>query len=53
MTFFWMQKFSALLRNLWWWWGIPIAIIIVLILSLFFISFALDEWANPRSRRSE
>jgi peptide/nickel transport system permease protein len=53
MTFFWMQKFSALLRNLWWWWGIPIAIIIVLILSLFFISFALDEWANPRSRRSK
>lgn len=52
MTFFWMQKYSALLRNLWWWWGIPIAIIILLILSLYFISFALDEWANPRSRRS-
>ncbi len=53
MTFFWMQKFSALLRNLWWWWGIPIAIILILILSLFLISFALDEWANPRSRRSQ
>ncbi|WP_020579543.1 ABC transporter permease [Actinopolymorpha alba] len=53
MTFFWMQKYSALLRNMWWWWGIPIAIIILLILSLYFISFALDEWANPRSRRSE
>jgi peptide/nickel transport system permease protein len=52
MTFFWMQRFSALLRNLWWWWGIPIAIICVLILSLYFISFSLDEWANPRSRRS-
>jgi peptide/nickel transport system permease protein len=53
MTFFWMQKYSALLRNLWWWWGIPIGIIIVLILSLYLISFALDEWANPRSRRSQ
>lgn len=53
MTFFWMQRFSALLRNLWWWWGIPIAIILILILSLFLISFALDEWANPRSRRSQ
>lgn len=53
MTFYWMQRYSALLRNLWWWWGIPIAIIILLILSLYFISFALDEWANPRSRRSE
>lgn len=53
MTFFWMQKFSALLRNLWWWWGIPIAIIIILILSLYFISFGMDEWANPRSRRIE
>jgi peptide/nickel transport system permease protein len=50
MTFYWMQRFSALLRNLWWWWGIPIAMILILILSLFFISFALDEWANPRRR---
>ena len=53
MTFFWMQRYSALLRNLWWWWGIPIAMIIILILSLYFISFGMDEWANPRSRRAE
>jgi peptide/nickel transport system permease protein len=53
MTFYWMQRFSALLRNLWWWWGIPIAIIILLILALFFISFGMDEWANPRSRSTQ
>jgi peptide/nickel transport system permease protein len=52
MTFFWMQRYAALLRNLWWWWGAPILLIIILILSLFFISFGLDEWANPRSRKA-
>jgi peptide/nickel transport system permease protein len=51
MTLFWLQRYSAMLRGLWWWWTIPSAIIILLVGSLTLISFGLDEWANPRTRR--
>jgi peptide/nickel transport system permease protein len=53
MTLYWVQRYSAILRGLWWWWGIPIMMIIILITSLALISIGLDEWSNPRVRRSE
>ena len=53
MTLFWLQRYSAMLRGLWWWWTIPTAIIVLLVGSLTLISFGLDEWANPRTRRAE
>lgn len=52
MTIFWVQKYSAILRGLWWWWGIPMVMIVMLVVSLALISFGLDEWANPRTRRA-
>jgi peptide/nickel transport system permease protein len=52
MTIFWVLRYSAILRGLWWWWVIPVLIIVLLVVSLTLISFGLDEWANPRTRRA-
>jgi peptide/nickel transport system permease protein len=41
---------AALFREMWWWWGPPAVALIVLFVSLFLISVALDEYANPRLR---
>lgn len=52
MTIYWAISFNALLRGLWWWWAMPIALIVLLFMSLFLISSGLDEIANPRLRRA-
>jgi len=52
MTLYWLQKYAAMLRGLWWWWITPAALIVLLVISLTLISFGLDEWANPRTRRA-
>ena len=53
MTLYWVQRYSAILRGLWWWWTLPVAMIVTLVVSLALISIGLDEWSNPRLRRSE
>jgi peptide/nickel transport system permease protein len=52
MTFYWIIYNSALLLGMWWWFIPPIVIIIILFIGLFNLSVGLDEWANPRLRRS-
>jgi len=52
MTIHWVQNYAAIIRGLWWWWTIPIIIIVLLVGSLTLISFGLDEWSNPRTRRA-
>jgi peptide/nickel transport system permease protein len=52
MTLYHMQRQSAILRGLWWWWLSPVAVIMILVISLTLISIGLDEWANPRTRRA-
>jgi peptide/nickel transport system permease protein len=41
---------AAIFRGMWWWWVPPTATLIVIFISLFLISVALDELANPRLR---
>lgn len=41
---------AAIFRKMWWWWGPPTAALMVIFISLFLISTALDELANPRLR---
>ena len=41
---------SALYQGMWWWWGPPSLALVILFISLFLISLALDEVANPRLR---
>ncbi len=51
MTIYWSIYYSALLRGLWWWWAVPVAAIVILFVSLFLMTAALDEIANPRLRK--
>jgi len=41
---------AAIFRGMWWWWLPPTAALMVIFISLFLISIALDELANPRLR---
>ncbi len=52
MTFYWIIYNSALLLGMWWWFIPPIVIIVILFIGLFNLSVGLDEWANPRLRRT-
>jgi peptide/nickel transport system permease protein len=52
MTIYWVIFHSALLLGMWWWFLPPIVAIILLFLGLFGLAAGLDEWANPRLRRS-
>ena len=44
--------FSALINGLWWWWLPPIILLIVLFVGLFLVSAAMDEFVNPRLRKT-
>lgn len=44
-------EYGAISRGMWWWWGPPAAILVLLFVALYFLAAALDEVANPRSRR--
>ena len=52
MTIYWAQLYSALIRGLWWWWLPPILVLTLLFVGLFLTSAALDEFVNPRLRRT-
>ena len=52
MTIYWAQLYSALIRGLWWWWLPPIMVLIVLFVGLFLVSAAMDEFVNPRLRKT-
>lgn len=52
MTIYWNIWYGSLLNGWWWWWVPPIFIIVFLSIALFLVSQGLDEWANPRLRRS-
>jgi peptide/nickel transport system permease protein len=52
MTIYWAQLYSAMINGLWWWWLPPILVLIVLFVGLFLVSAAMDEFVNPRLRRT-
>ncbi len=52
MTIYWNIWYASLLNGWWWWWVPPIVVIVMLFVGLFLISQGLDEWANPRLRKS-
>lgn len=41
---------AAIFRGMWWWWMPPTVTLMIIFISLFLISVALDELANPRLR---
>jgi peptide/nickel transport system permease protein len=52
MTIYWNIWYASLINGWWWWWAPPIIIIVLLFVGLFLVSQGLDEWANPRLRKS-
>jgi peptide/nickel transport system permease protein len=52
MTLYWVNYNAALINGWWWWWVAPIAVIAILFIGLFLVTVGLDEFANPRLRRS-
>ena len=53
ITIYYAIEAAALLRDMWWWWGLPIAMLMIIFLSLFLITIGLDEVSNPRIRSSK
>ena len=52
MTLYWVNYNAALINGWWWWWLPPITVMVLLFLGLYLVSFGLDEFANPRLRKS-
>jgi peptide/nickel transport system permease protein len=52
MTLYWVNYYAAIVNGWWWWWVAPIVIIAALFTGLFLVAVGLDEFANPRIRRS-
>jgi peptide/nickel transport system permease protein len=52
MTIYWVIFYGALLQGMWWWFLPPIIVVVMLFMGLFGVSAGLDEWANPRTRRT-
>src|SRR6266851_2682884 len=52
MTIYWVIFYGALLQGMWWWFMPPIVVVVILFMGLFGLSAGLDEWANPRLRKT-
>jgi peptide/nickel transport system permease protein len=52
VTIYWVMTQNAFVRGMWWWAAVPIAVIVLIFIMLYFISAGLDELANPRVRRT-
>jgi peptide/nickel transport system permease protein len=52
MTLYWVIYYAAIINSWWWWWLPPIVVIIILFTGLFLMAVGLDEFANPRRRRT-
>jgi len=52
VTIYWVMTQNAFVRGMWWWAAVPISVVVLIFIMLFFISAGLDELANPRVRRT-
>jgi len=52
MTIYWLRYYNAFLRGMWWWIFEPVAVIALIFIAFLLISIGLDEFANPRTRRT-
>ena len=57
MMIFWSQRFSAVLRGMYWWWTPPIVTIAGIFIGLFFLSQGLDRYiteysAKPKAKKT-
>jgi len=52
MTIYWMRYYNAFLSGYWWWILEPVVVIVLIFVSFLLLSIGLDEFANPRTRRT-
>ena len=52
MTIYWLRYYNAFLRGMWWWILEPVFIIALAFIGFLLVSIGLDEFANPRTRRT-
>jgi peptide/nickel transport system permease protein len=52
MTIYWMRYYNAFLSGYWWWILEPVVVIVVIFTAFLLLSIGLDEFANPRTRRT-
>lgn len=52
MMIYWVRYYGAFLRGMWWWIIEPVIVIALVFMAFLAISIGLDEFANPRTRRT-
>jgi len=52
MTIYWLRYYNAFLRGMWWWIMEPVVVVALVFVGFLLVSIGLDEFANPRTRRS-
>lgn len=52
MTIYWLRYYNAFLQGYWWWIAEPVTVIAMIFIAFLLLSIGLDEFANPRTRRS-
>lgn len=52
MTIYWLRYYNAFLQGYWWWIVEPVVMIAAIFIAFLLISIGLDEFANPRTRRT-
>ncbi|HOP94443.1 MAG TPA: ABC transporter permease [Dictyoglomaceae bacterium] len=52
-TIFWALQHQAFVAGIWWWIVFPVIFVVLLFLSLYFLSVSLSEFIDPRLRTYE
>lgn len=52
MTIYWLRYYNAFLQGYWWWIIEPVVVIAAIFIAFLLLSIGLDEFANPRTRRT-
>ncbi|MFN2111262.1 MAG: ABC transporter permease [Anaerolineae bacterium] len=52
MTIYWLRYYNAFLQGYWWWIIEPVIVIAAIFIAFLLLSIGLDEFANPRTRRT-
>lgn len=52
MTIYWLRYYNAFLQGYWWWIVEPVTVIAAIFIAFLLLSIGLDEFANPRTRRT-
>lgn len=52
MTIYWLRYYNAFLQGYWWWILEPVIVVVLIFAAFLLLSIGLDEFANPRTRRT-